>query len=152
MGYCADLVKGEPFTITDPSAVLDAMQAGEHAENANHAYGGHISWCQPIISYRKDHNFWGDCAALHDLLTDFGFETTIHLDNNPEVKPGVHVHGWGGDKIGSSWDFVWECLAEGTDDEPCWVMRGEDGDFWAETIVQGSHMGLPVTTHYEVQA
>lgn len=139
MGYYADTVHHDEFVVNDPSAVLDALAEAEKTENAGWGGNGHISWCHSVSTYRSasalTHTDTAerDAQALCDLLRDFGFEC--------EIRDRLIVTDWGGDKIGSSWDTVWSCLADGIcsdatepDTAVTWIMRGEDGALWAEII------------------
>lgn len=154
MGYYASSIWSDSFVVNDPEAVLDALAEVEADQNSVGGHGGHISWCAPVATYRTNHN--GPAApahALSNLLTDFGFET----DTTGEIAPVLTVTRWGGDKMGSSWDAVWAALADGRchaidDPDGCavWVMRGEDGDTWAEIIGSKGHTQARVVERYEV--
>lgn len=157
MGYYAHAEQYDEFVVTDPSAVLDALAAAEKTENKSSWGTGHISWCHPVATYRATagqeytDTAERDAHALCEMLRDFGFEC--------EIGDRLIVTGWGGDKIGSSWDTVWACLADGIcsdatkpDTAVTWIMRGEDGDLWAEIIGPTGYFQGTVTQRFEVVA
>lgn len=137
MGYYAHLLKGDPFTITNPTAVLNrlAETEGKH---------GH-SWCNMVADYRCLAG--SDSIALTEMLENFGFH---HAPcDNPNH---VCVTGFGDSKLGGSWDYFWQAFTVGTTDEVCWIMMGEDNGVWAENISHANgHESLAVTVRYEVK-
>ena len=159
MGYYAHAEQYDEFVVTDPSAVLDALAAAEKTENKSSWGTGHISWCHPVATYRASagqeytDTAERDAHALCEMLIDFGFEC--------EIGDRLIVTGWGGDKIGSSWDTVWASLGNGkcrrTHEIPdhdmiVWIMRGEDDTVWAEILTADDHSQASVKVSYEVQA
>lgn len=137
MGYYAHSIKGDPFTITNPTAVLDAL-AGTEGKH------GH-SWCDMVDDYRKSAG--SDALALTEMLTNFGFHLGSY--DNPNH---VYVTGFGDSKLGGSWDNFWQAFTVGTTDEVCWIMMGEDNEVWAENISHANgHKSLAVTVRYEVK-
>lgn len=155
MGYYVYAVEYEPFVVNDPESVLDALTEVEQKNRANSGeWNGHISWCQPVASYRRNVNGPVDPArALSELLIDFGFET----DTTGDIDPKLTVTGWGGDKMGASWSDVWESLAHGRchaidDPDGCavWIIRGEDDVVWAEIIGPDGYTEGRVVTQYNV--
>lgn len=155
MGYYVHTVEHEPFVVNDPESVLDALTEVEQKNRAEHGvWNSHISWCQPVASYRTNDN--GPVAparALSELLIDFGFET----DTTGEINPLLTVTGWAGDKMGGSWNDVWQSLADGRchaadDPDGCavWIVRGEDCAVWAEIIGPNGHTTARVVEQYNV--
>jgi len=138
MGYYAHLLKGDPFTITNPTAVLNRLAETEQnmGDTVRH------SWCQPVASYRIRNT---DQNALVRILTDFGF-TAEDASND-----GVKVTGFDDNKLGGSWDKFWDAFAQGTTDEVSWIMCGEDGEHWAEVITTDGHRSASVTVNYTVE-
>lgn len=153
MGYYVYGVECDPFVVDDPESVLDALAEVEQKRKTEN-YTGHISWCQPVATYRSNDKGPVDPArALSELLIDFGFET----DTTGEINPMLTVTGWGGDKMGASWIDVWESLADGRchaidDPDGCavWIIRGEDDTVWAEIIGPNGHTTGRVVEQYNV--
>ena len=156
MGYYAHAEQYDEFVVTDPSAVLNALAYAEKTENTGTGGNGHISWCHSVYTYRSTSALTHtdtaerDAHALCEMLRDFGFEC--------EIRDQLIVTGWGGDKIGSSWDTVWSCLADGIcsdaatpDTAVTWIMRGEDGVLWAEIIGPSGHTQGRVVPKFEVR-
>lgn len=140
MGYYADQHSGDYFTITNPKAVLDALASSVKLPDQHGYIPGHISWCKDVESYTAEQPL---ADGLSELLSDFGFETEAKDEK-------VIVQGWGGDKIGTTYELVWSCLAKGTTDTVCWLMRGEDDTYWADTITDGVYVAAPVKVTLEV--
>lgn len=115
MGYYAEHVNGDPFTITRPGAVLTnlATTEGDH---------GH-AWIHPVQQYRRI-IIGTDEHVLIAVLRDFGFEAE-HTDN------GIRIDGWTGEKWTASVSHFFRAFSAGTDDHVTWMFRGEDGDHWA---------------------
>ena len=68
-------------------------------------------------------------------MTDYGFLATWSDDSE-----SILLYSWGGDKIGSSWDNVWDAIAEIVEHDVLWVMVGEDQQVWAERISNGKRV------------
>jgi hypothetical protein len=132
MRYYAYRLKGDPFTITDPTAVLDHLK--EHEEDSHPG-------CRPVASYRDQKT---DKDALVAILEDYGFSV---VTPSPSI---IRVWDFEYHDIGDSWDYFWEAFARGTTDEVSWVMRSEDGDLWAEVITTDGHRTADVTVNYTV--
>jgi hypothetical protein len=133
MGYYAHLLKGDPFTITNPTAVLNRL-----AETEGHSH----SWCQPVATYRDGNT---DPNALVAIVENFGFSTHALPDE------GVIITDFGDNKLGGSWEKFWDAFAQGTTDEVTWLMYGEDGEVWAEVITTNGHRSASVTINYTVE-
>ena len=135
MGYYAHLLKGDPFTINNPTAVLDSLKEteGQH---------GH-SWCQPVTHYRETTP--NDAEALVAILENYGFRV---VTPNPDT---IRVAGFDDSKLGWSWEDFWRALAYGTSDTVTWIMRGEDNEVWAEVITSDGHRGANVSVSYTVE-
>ena len=138
MGYCAELVRGDTFVISNPTAVLDRIKLDEPSM-------GHVSWCGLVDDYRKEFHY-DDAQALAELLTNYGFWSTRDTTS-------VYVDGWQGDKIGGSWDRIWYALADGgIHHTVTWIMRGEDGDHWIEVIDNGQRFYGSCQAQYVVSS
>ena len=135
MGYYAHLLKGDPFTINNPTAVLDSLKQteGQH---------GH-SWCRTVDEYRA--TMPNDNEALVAMLEDFGFRI---VTPNPDT---IRVAGFDDSKLGGSWDYFWQAFACGTSDTVTWIMEGEDNEVWADVITSDGHRDAVVTVEYKVE-
>lgn len=128
MGYSADKIGGSPITLnragyTKLAELLDRVEA-----NSN--IGGHISWCEPLHVLR-DRGIDG-LALVVKVLEDYGF-IVYHNETDDEVV----IESWGGDKIGSSWDPMWDAIGDVVDDAVKWMIRGEDNEIWVEYCLPG---------------
>lgn len=144
MGYYVSVYSGNEFTITDPTVVLDKLQEAQG--------DGHISWCNRIETYRGDmtRTTITESDALSNVLIDFGFDTLTGTGDDD--RNYVLVMGWAGDKMGGSWNDVWEAIAAGTNDTVTWIMIGEDYEMWAEHIEKCQHQTHNVRVEVEVCA
>jgi hypothetical protein len=135
MGYSADKIQGGIITI--PKANTDKfVQLIQPKEERI----GHISWCKTVEEYNTDFN--GNTVKMTtELLTDFGFVVS-------EDKKHIVLESWGGDKIGSSWDDVWEVLAQVVDptQDFQWILVGEDSETWGERLHDGKNTKHKVAT------
>lgn len=133
MGYSADKIYGDPIAIP----MTKAIQFTELLREAQGQYG-HISWCDTVEVYeaRLDNKYPNIVEAM---MTDYGFLVALSDDND-----SIILYSWGGDKIGSSWDDVWNALAKVADNEVVWVMIGEDQQVWAERLANGERMSFSV--------
>lgn len=131
MGYSADKIYGDPIAIPMTKAI-------QFTELLREAQGGHISWCDTVEVYeaRLDNKYPNIVEAM---MTDYGFLVALSDDND-----SIILYSWGGDKIGSSWDDVWNALAKVADNEVVWVMIGEDQQVWAERLANGERMSFSV--------
>lgn len=129
MGYSANSIHSEQLTIKkEDVATFDALL--DTAE-ANSNIGGHISWCDPMEVIRARHD--GDhTKVVTEVLVNYGFEGVSVTDAGD-----ITVEYWGGDKIGSSWDPIWNALGEVVKHSAKWIMVGEDNEMWGEAIVPG---------------
>lgn len=75
----------------------------------------------------------GNALALTNILTDYGFEADWHTETYVEVT------GWGGDKVGSDWEFVWKAIAKGVDSRVGWLFVGEDDEIFLVTAEFGEY-------------
>lgn len=150
MGYSADLIQGTPIVIERPDLVLLQLLETQKSENSYNGQGGHLSWCHPVETYlangRVIYTDLNEAAAeaLQELLTDYGFAGVTH-------KNGVvTIDSWGGDKLGSSWDTIWQALGQGyTETHPvAWIMCGEDLEYWCQLIQHGSAQELKVDVSF----
>lgn len=144
MGYYAELVKGDPITIDNPEQSVKKLLEIQG--------GNGFSWIGTVENYVETANITftdpeeSAANALLSLLSDYGFDIEIH----PEK--GVLLTGWSGEKIGGSWDDLWKGIGAGvSDDEPqYWIMRGEDGQCWAEMVRNNGSDQYSVDVHYSV--
>ena len=86
---------------------------------------------------REGEKRFGHETVVIAIMADYGF--IQDRDDN-----SLHLIGWGGDKIGSSWDDVWNILAQVVDSDVLWVMVGEDQQVWAERLSGGKRETLSV--------
>lgn len=127
MGYSADLLAGDPIRIPKTNAGQAVELFQDKEQNPTDPYiRGHISWCHPISDYVQT-LAGGDSAVVAQLLEDYGFIVS-------QTDTHIVLDTWGGDKLGSSWDDVWNVLADITDNDVRWLMVGEDQELWAEVI------------------
>lgn len=136
MGYSATKVDGGSILIprTNTAKFLELIEPKEERI-------GHISWCDTVAEYRVKLNNNTD-DITYTMLEDFGFV----MDRDDKF---IILLSWGGDKIGSSWDDVWEVLAQVVYpelDDYQWVMMGEDGDLWGERLFEGKNTKHQVVT------
>lgn len=136
MGYSATKVDGGSILIprTNTAKFLELIEPKEERI-------GHISWCDTVAEYRVKLNNNTD-DITYTLLEDFGFVMSKDEDF-------IVLSSWGGDKIGSSWDDVWEVLAQVVYmelDDYQWVMMGEDGQLWGERLYKGKNTKHEVAT------
>ncbi len=133
MGYSAEKIHGDAIVIP----MTKASELVELLREAQTDYG-HISWCDSVEVYeaRLDNKY---PTIVEAILTDYGF--LAQWDDNSE---NVLLYSWGGDKIGSSWDNVWDALAQVVSNEVTWVMVGEDQQIWAEHLANGKRVSPSV--------
>lgn len=131
MGYSAQKVSGD-------SIVIPKTKAAEFVELLREAEQrfGHISWCDTVDKYMERNNNNHEMVAIA-MMADYGF---IQDRNDNDL----YLYSWGGDKIGSSWDDVWNVLAKVAKNDVTWVMVGEDQQVWAERLSKGERMSLSV--------
>ena len=131
MGYSADKIYGDSIVIkhNKTEEFANLLREGE-------ARFGHISWCDTVDTYaeRNKENY---PSVIIAMMADYGFIVDSVEDN-------IFLYSWGGDKIGSSWDDVWNALAKVADGETVWVMVGEDQQVWAERLANGERMSFSV--------
>ena len=138
MGYCADTeqMSGEiVLAAKDMPRLIEGLRLAESKI-------GHISWCNTIDEYilvEAD-----PTKVVAQLLADYGFLTELKDSN-------VVLNDWGGDKIGMSWDEVWDAIGSVSTDSITWIMRGEDNEMWAETIEGGTHRQRKVVQSFSIQ-
>jgi hypothetical protein len=132
MGYSATKISGESIVIKKEKATefVNLLRSAEQRF-------GHISWCDTIDTYMARNNNDHELVAIA-LMADYGFIQ----DRN---DTSLHLITWGGDKIGSSWDDIWDILAQVVDNEVVWVMLGEDDTMWAEELKGGQRRQADVT-------
>lgn len=144
MGYYAELIKGDPITIDNPQESVKKLLELQGHDG--------FSWIGTATKYVETASITftdpeeAAANALVSLLGDYGFDIEIH----PEK--GVLLTGWGGEKLGTSWDDLWKAIGAGvSDDEPqCWIMRGEDGQYWAEVASNNVSDQYSVDVHYSI--
>lgn len=131
MGYSADKIHGDTIVIKNNKAeeFANLLREGE-------ARFGHISWCDTVDTYvsRNHENY---VSVIMAMMVDYGFIVDSDEDN-------IYLYSWGGDKIGSSWDDVWNYLAKVVDNDVTWVMVGEDQQVWAERLANGERKAFSV--------
>ena len=146
MGYYAELVQGGTITIDDPQASIDRLLKLQGDSS--------FSWIDRVENYTSlaSVTFTDSTElaanALSQLLTDYGFDTEI------DPNSGVLLNGWDGEKIGMSWENIWQGIGAGvsSEDPVCWVMRGDDGQHWAEIVGNGLSNSYSVDISYNVNA
>ena len=126
MGYMADLRKGSDIIIKDARPLWDDLVKAAAADDRR------FSWTETTDHYeQRTPVAWERCQHL---LADYGFCGFYWLGRHD--SHGLVIEEWGGDKIGSSWDDIWEVLARHA--EPYeWEMLGEDGTIWQESNPDG---------------
>ncbi len=129
MGYSVDKVAGDAIYLNKEQVARFESLLDQVENNSN--IGGHISWCHPLDVLREKQGLSGADLVIK-VLVDYGFIAEI----NP-YEDGIIVYSWGGDKIGSSWDPMWDALGEVASQKVVWLIRGEDNEFWAEVIAPG---------------
>lgn len=133
MGYTAQTLNGQMFEVTDPGRVIAYLSAYPR-----------VSWCAETHEYlaETDDNLPLPnryAETLNKLLADYGFICYVKK-GDPTV---VEIHYWGGDKLGSSWDTVWDALATGVTEPVRWVMLGEDYEAWIVELRDGKATQTP---------
>lgn len=133
MGYSANNIHGDSILIPMEKA-RDFVELLRESEKRF----GHISWCDTVETYeaRLDNKYPNIVEAM---MTDYGFLVTWSDDSNSVV-----LYSWGGDKIGSSWDDVWNALAKVVSNEVTWIMVGEDQHIWAERLANGERKAFSI--------
>jgi len=129
MGYSATSIHTETITIKseDVKAFDERLDKTESDSNI----GGHISWCDPMDVIRERHA--GDSTkVVVEVLEHYGFEG-VAVTETGDITIGY----WGGDKIGCSWDPMWNALGDVVKHSVKWIMVGEDSEIWGEAIVPG---------------
>lgn len=125
MGYSVNKMAGEPIIIKEEGCdklaeLFDRVEAETGI--------GHISWCYPLHVIRPQ---YGDSRSLVErVLTDYGFIVECGEDD-------IAILSWGGDKIGSSWDPMWNAIGEVVTETAKWLIIGEDNEFWIEYCEPG---------------
>jgi sulfite reductase beta subunit-like hemoprotein len=136
MGYAASVLRGEDIV----------LPADHHEEIWKNLYkvqeklGSHISWCSPLPEYEAT----GAPTAqrIVEVMNDYGFETA-KIDADGDIV----IDGWGGDKLGSCWEGMWEhIIAPFTKNNLTWVMQGEDSVIWVEAVRDNKQVKTEVTT------
>lgn len=161
MGYSAELIQGDPIIIERPDLVLEQLIETQKGENSYNGQGGHISWCHPVETYLANaKTVYTDLEeaaahALKQLLEDYGFSDIAISNWSMTGHPfgSLTIGSWGGDKIGSSWDTVWNGLARGYNAEhpTVWIMQGEDLVYWGQMISKDNAQELQIQVSYEVK-
>lgn len=134
MGYYISSQDTDTITITPDQfpAMVDALRAAETKA------GSHLSWCRTIDEY------WDSFAdadltvrqarTIRAVFTDFGFALdTPDADDQP-----IHIEYWDGDKMGWAWDEIWTAIGAVATTPATWIIRGEDGEVWAERVGHGN--------------
>lgn len=141
MGYSATLLAGE--TIVLPAHRHEEIWKDLYKVQEN--LGTHISWCSPLPEYELREG--SATKRIIEVLTDYGFDP-VKVDENGNIA----IEGWGGDKLGSCWEGMWEhIIAPYTPNNVTWVMVGEDSVIWGEAI-RNNHMvqaAVRTTLHVE---
>lgn len=131
MGYSADKIHGDAIVIkhSRTEEFTNLLREGE-------ARFGHISWCDSVDTYvvRNNEDY---TSVILAMMADYGFIVDSEGDN-------IYLYSWGGDKIGTSWDDVWNYLAKVAEGEVTWVMVGEDQQVWAERLSGGKRDSFSV--------
>ena len=127
MGYTASQIHGEAIVIRK-SRASDLVNLLREAQKEY----GHISWCETVETYEQRATPATTASEIAvRILEDYGFVTRLEDDDS------IQIIGWGGDKIGSSWDAVWNALAQVAHADVLWIMCGEDQEVWTESLSGG---------------
>ena len=138
MGYYADAIEYTSFKI-DRDKFMAAVLKWEEEHPREH-----ISWCDRVSDVP---------ITAEEVLTRFGFDITFDAPASPDYQ-WITIEFWGGDKLGSSWEEMWEdmlAFAAAPDTNIKWIMRGEDGNTWCEEIIGNEHHQWQVTITYNIQ-
>ena len=129
MGYSAQKIHGDSILIP----MRKAVEFTELLRKAQAQYG-HISWCDTVEKYesRFDNKY---PHIVEAIMGDYGF-----LVSWDDSAGDVVLYSWGGDKIGSSWDNVWDAIAQVVEHDVLWVMVGEDQHVWSERLSNGKRV------------
>ena len=124
MGYTASQIHGEAIVIRK-SRASDLVNLLREAQKD-------ISWCETVETYEQRATPATTASEIAvRILEDYGFVTRLEDDDS------IQIIGWGGDKIGSSWDAVWNALAQVAHADVLWIMCGEDQEVWTESLSGG---------------
>jgi hypothetical protein len=125
MGYTAQTLSSTPIIIKNEKAkqLIDLLREAEKTY-------GHISWCRSIADYEQDKKLEYSNIVV-SLMSDYGF--IVDYNNDETI-----LMTWGGDKIGSSWDDIWNALAQVAHNDAVWIMHGEDDAVWGEELKDGN--------------
>lgn len=133
MGYYANKVQGDPFTIYEPTKVLDFLAT----------YFPKTAWKDMVETARQEAGAT-DTQVLLDLLLTFGFFAEFDQYN-------LRVFSFDG-KWMTFVTNLWDAFPLGMRNfETAWIMRGEDGEMWAEVITSDGHRGAKVSVSYTVE-
>lgn len=144
MGYYINTVSNTPFTITRPDDFVRLVHEWETRPSApGEKYTQrHMSWCNDILSYEG-----GFASKTAHFLDNFGFLTKKLIDGT------VAVDDWQGDKMGSTFDEMWDIIAKcvEVDAEIEWIWQGEDNTHWATRISNNVHTEHDVEVVYNIK-
>lgn len=138
MGYYVDSIDYTSFKI-DRDKFMAAVLKWEEEHP-----GEHISWCDRVSDI---------AITAEEVLTRFGFDITFDAPASPDYQ-WITIEFWGGDKMGSTWEDMWEDMlapAAAPDTNTVWIMRGEDGETWCEEIIGNEHRQWPVEVIYDIK-
>ena len=132
MGYYIDSMTSETFTI-DGAVFMKLLREWEELNPDKH-----MSWCQRVTDVPQ---------TSVEVIRSFGFSVT-----EPE-NGSINIDYWDGDKMGWTWDEMWEMFSKSTSPETDirWMIRGEDNEVWCEQICNNTHTTLRVEVIYQVQ-
>lgn len=133
MGYYANKVQGDPFTIYEPTKVLDFLVT----------HFPKTAWKDMVETARQEVGAT-DAQVLLDLLHTFGFSAEFD-----QYK--LRVFSFDG-KWMTFVTNLWDAFPLGMSNfETAWIMRGEDNEIWAEVITSDGHRGANVSVSYTVE-
>lgn len=136
MGYYVDAIEYTSFKI-DRDKFMAAVLKWEEDNPREH-----ISWCDRVSDIP---------TTAEALIGGFGFDISYDAPESPEYR-WITIDGWQGDKMGSSWEDMWEMFGESAapDTNTTWIIRGEDGETWCEQINGNEHRQWPVEVIYKI--
>lgn len=139
MGYYINVERGEEMIL--PKETHEKIWA-EGLPKCEAVLGDHISWCSPLAEYTQE----STAERIREVLSDYGFDP-VRIDDDGNIVIG----GWGGDKIGSVWNQMWEyVITPHTKTDLTWLVRGEDGHLWAHAVRGNKQVQSEIVTMMKI--
>lgn len=138
MGYYITSQETDPVIIeaSQFAAMLDALRSAEASTDS-----GTLSWLRKVDEYTDRHEDADRLVcyrrALVDIFTEFGLSPANLPDGADEATEPITLEYWDGEKMPWTWENVWNALGEVVTTPATWVIRGEDGELWAERVGYG---------------